>query len=125
MTKKLIVQDWVNQISTLLASESFKLLKSQGTEKGGLDLANQLYSAFLEKYIEKMLVEALTVTPTKALTEKKNYEFTRVNFISAKTGIQDSIANAFSNSLSNFTSQKVDYYVEVKTVPDPVSKLSN
>jgi len=55
-------------------------------------------------------------------TKEEMLNFAMKNFAALKVSIQESVAAGFQGAVSTFSGQQVDYYCQVKPIPEPINK---
>jgi len=125
MTKKLNNEDWVDDISSLLAKESIELLLTQG-ENRGEGLGELLIINFIAKFVGMTVLTTLKSEPVeKKASNKDKCKFVMENYAGLKSEMQEAIAAGFAGAFESFTGKPVDYYCTIQPVPEPTSKSVN
>lgn len=120
--RKLTVKDYIVKSSREMTRElvkfTVKFEKEVGAETGGL-----LVEAFLRDFVGALVYQALTVVPKGQRSGKESLETTRKAFNVTKAMIQDTIGDAFSDAMLEFSGRHLDYFCEVSPVPESVNDL--
>lgn len=119
---KVSVEEWSLKYSKYLTSEIFRIMDSQLKEKE-TGVAQGVLINFLASYIGTLVYRSLTDFP-EGLQEDKEalYESTMESYGELKQDIQNAIAVGFHEAMSTYANKYVEYYCEVKIVPEPVNK---
>lgn len=100
--------------TTLLCAATLKLLRSK-------DKDDKIVMAFIAKLTGHMLYEALTDTPD-GLSKDEMIKITLARFASAKVGVQEAIAAAFTGAMNAYSGTEIEYYCQVKALPPVANK---
>lgn len=113
-------EDLADQISSVLAHETIKLLKAQFPKESDYRLITQI---FLSKYTAQIVYETLSeAAPPDCTDLNKRYELTADKFKTVKASVQDAVSAAFSGAMRKFSGKEVDYFCQIKTVPPVANK---
>lgn len=122
MSKNIIMDNWVDEFSRFMALECFKLVNTVGSPKGK-KARKALMVKFLRHYIDALVTSSLTEHKVgDELSVTKAYTLTRQNLLDVRQGIQEEVANGFSEAVKKYTGHYVDYYVTINEVPEPKNK---
>jgi hypothetical protein len=114
------LDEWVDNFTSYIAAENIKLIRSYGADKGDKAL-KKLYVSFLKNYLENVVLGVLTDYPKEMMDDREIYEYVSGHFKDLKYNIQIEIADAFNDAMAKFSGHYMDYYCEIKPVPEPVS----
>lgn len=117
---KVSFEDYANQFSDLIVRETYNLIRAQNKEYG-VDAVKYISTAVISKLISLILLDTLQEKPAQKSTRQHAYDFTHKNFNIIKNQIQDSVASAFSGAMMSWAGKNVEYYCQVKTVPEPTN----
>jgi len=110
---------WADEFSQMLVDETFKLLDAQ--TKNGKAATKEVASIFVARFTGVLLYR--TLTDSNDIKDKNElYLHTSKNFSDLKSKLQDAVAAGFSGAMSKFTKKHVEYYCQVKPVPEPINK---
>lgn len=112
---------WVEDYAKFIADESLKLVKAVASPKSEA-IVKKLSRQFLGFYVESLVYDSLMEYKIKNLKGEKAYQYSLQELAQVKTDIQDQIAKAFENSFKRYAGQFVEYYVQIKVVPEPKNK---
>jgi hypothetical protein len=113
MTRKLSTIDDINQFTKEIAKETLNLL---GQYQGEDEAAVHTLELYLSNFIELVIQEGFALIPRKA-TKEVQYQFAQQFFLGVKQLTQDAVGNGFSNGLSKFSGQDVDYFCRITPAP--------
>jgi len=118
------LDEWVDNFTSYIAAENLKLIRSYGADKGDKAL-KKLYVSFLKNYLETVILAVLSDYPKEMMDDKEIYEYVSGHFKDLKYDIQNEIALAFNDAVSKFSGQYLDYYCEIKPIPEPASNKTH
>lgn len=102
----------------VLVTSTFKILNARKSTRSNIEMQPELY--FLSLYIKAMVDGSLRdKIPTKSKEER--YQAIKDSFEKTKFSIQEAIAIAFQTSMRNHANTPVEYYCQIKPVPEPVN----
>lgn len=82
----------------------------------------ELSMTFLASFIGSIVYAVLKEKPVKSKDMKDALDFTANNFLELKIGMQNAMAAGFQGAMQEYSGKSVEYYCQVKTVPEPVNK---
>lgn len=106
--------------SQYMVEEMCKLLKAHAPDKFGV-----MMSAFLATFVGNMVYKKLQEKPETAMSKEDLFKFTKDNFIGVRMQVQEAVAAGVSGAMTTYSGKHVEYYCQVKPVPEPISKLSS
>ncbi len=86
---------------------------------------DRVTSMFLASFLQLLVQKALQEIPDNVFTPDELFHFSKLGLAETKVLVQNSIAAGFQKATSNFTGQDVEYYCQVRVVPEPVSRTIN
>jgi hypothetical protein len=124
--KALDLNEWVDNFSTFMADEALKMLNAQGQKKGP-EVQRALLFHFLARIITSSVYDALNDRGNldSSASKKQVFEFTKKNFSDFKESLQDTIAMSFQTAFSHYAGRDMEYYCQIRPVPDPLSNKVN
>jgi hypothetical protein len=117
--KNIVIYAWLEEMSEFIARESYNLIKLTGDPKGS---SKKLSSMFIRYFVSKMVLDSLTEYKKKKLDGKEAYDFTKKNFSEMKDELQLEIAKGFEIGFLKYSGKDIEYYCQVKPVPEPINK---
>ncbi len=117
VSKNIKTQDqdeWTQIFIRTVVIENIKLLSDE-EKRLGPQYRGHLFSSFLASY-----VGALAYTPlnsTKSVTSK--------SFLMIKSIVEEAVSAGFTGAVAQALTDKLEFYCQVKTVPEPQSKKVN
>lgn len=121
---KIILKDWMEGFSDLMAVELVKLIDAQGVNNGP-EITQAIISHFLSSFTALTVLKCLGEKPSSGKGSEEEYQLASTRFLAHKILIQEAVAAAFSGALSEFTGRNVEYYCQIKLVPEPINDLVN
>ena len=113
MKSKIVSNSWLEEYGEFIAQESYKLIKQVG-QNGHKKLSTR----FLKFYVNLILKNALLEHTKMPLSQDEAYRLTIHNFQQIKEQIQTEISLAFEKALSDFSGRNMEYYCQIKPVPE-------
>lgn len=113
-----------DDLAIKLTIENFKFLDRAligYSEKEIRYVSVSLLNKFFGALIYRTLVEPKTLNQSALEHE----QYVMKNMGDLKNQIQDCIANSFQEAMGAFTGQPVEYYCQIKVVPEPTSTTVN
>jgi len=107
-----------NMLAKLMAKESLALL----TDKYG-ELDPLATGVFLSEVIQAFLTKILNEAANQSDSAEEAYNMTADAFVKAKNIVEVQVAFAFYKAVHKFSGHPVDYYCQVKVVPEPLNKV--
>lgn len=84
---------------------------------------HSLHVNFIARFIGAYVYQALMQKPEKPCSKDDLLKFTRENFKASKQAIQDAVSAAFTGAMNTFSGKTVEYYCQVKVVPEVKGKV--
>jgi hypothetical protein len=112
------------ELAQTLTIENFRLIDGKlrnYSPKEVRYVAATLVSRFVGALVYRTLTEEQAINQTK----EQHEAFIMKNAADLKNQIQNAVAAAFQNAMSAFSGQPVEYYCQIKVVPEPKSTTLN
>lgn len=122
--KTLDLNEWIDSFSAFMAEETLKILRGH-TEKRGREVGRALCIHFLSRVLATTVLDTLKDRKEDAKSEKEQYDFSKKQFLDLKVQVQDAVALSFQTALSHFTGRQVEYYCQIKPIPDAINGTVN
>lgn len=120
MSKNLVLDSWINEMSELIAKETNGLIKTLGRPK---DASVRLSVSVLQESVRLVILDVLTQhSERNDITREEVYVITKENFSGLKIQVQNSIARGFEQAFGEFTGRSVEYYCVINPVPEAINK---
>lgn len=124
-TRILDINEWIDNYSTFMADEALKLLQAQG-EKKGPEVHRALLIHFLARVLTNAVFNVLHERPkSETATKKEILEHNKKNFSEFKEQVQDMVALSFQTAMSHYGGKTMEYYCQIRPVPEPVNGTVN
>ena len=104
-----------------IVEESFRLLDAYYQE----DKTQHLRLKFLTMMLSQVILDSLSFKPDAPCSREELYEYTKRNFEKIKLDLQTLIAVSFEQALLKYSGKFIEYFVQIRPVPEPVSKTMN
>lgn len=119
--KTLTVEEWAEHYTVPIISQVYHALRE---EEDGLGPAcKELFTGmFISGFVAALVFDALTQLKPPKTSALKKFEMTTRDFNEVKLKIQESVADGFSRAFKEFTGKGVDYYCQVRAIPEPTNK---
>lgn len=121
-TQYISIDDWISAYSKTMALELIGLIDGQRKEKGDL-VGKALTLQFLAAFTAASVVRSLG--NQREGTSAEQFEAASKGFLEHKVSVQDAVAAGFSGAMREYSGKSVDYYCQIKVVPEVVSKSVN
>lgn len=115
------IEEWCEKFTSDLATEVYYALEDQ-LEMVGDDAYNAMLAQFLSGYVATICYRSLACMPEDLVDKKEQYEYAKKSFAAMKTRIQDAVSSGVSGGMKTWSGRMVDYYCQIKVVPEPVNK---
>ncbi len=110
--------DKSDQIASELVAETFKLIDGQGGT-----LSNKVAVNFLARFAGMLVYRSLKQeAPEHCKTPEQMAQFTMRNFSGMKVCVQEAVSAAFTGAMKTYAGQDIEYYCQVKPVPEAFNK---
>lgn len=126
MSKSVTVttQDYAKIASLHMVKELSKFFKFYESQLGP-NTQGALFKQFLKTLTETTVLEALNVIPKSDRAKGDALNTTRKSFAKVKILFQDAIADGYSDAAFKFSGRIVDYYCDIKPMPESKHETSN
>lgn len=118
------LEDWRCKLSKEITEEILKIVDRE-QDSLGREFALSLISTFMATFISAVVYQALSEEVKNSKNEvdkKKTYDKVYKNLSDMKEGMQDAIAAGFQGAMSTFSGKPIEYYCQIKTIPEPMNK---
>lgn len=122
--KTLDLNEWIDSFSAFMADETLKILRLN-TEKRGPEVGRALCIHFLARIMTSTVLESLHMRLENPKTEEDALKYNQKCFAELKTQIQDAVSLSFQTAMSHYTGRQVEYYCQIKPIPEPLSGTIN
>jgi hypothetical protein len=78
---------------------------------------------FLHSLVGTMVYQALSIPPNPNEDREEQLKFVENNYKLMKTNIQNAVGEAFKEAMQAYSGKSMDYYCQIKALPDPINKL--
>lgn len=107
------------QFTDMMVTESFKLIEGHVGQRGS-KVSRSVSTMFIAKLIGRMVYRALT--DKQEGSKDDQYRKAKESFADMKVRLTDCVAAGFQAAMSKFAGRQVEYYCQIRTVPEPVNK---
>lgn len=111
------VEEWISDTAKEMAKDTMDSVIAI-SEELTTDAALNVATHYLCFYLSGLLTLALSLESSAAKTKQQKYEVTTHNFLAMKKEVQEKVAVAFASAISQFTKQPIEYYCEIKPLPE-------
>ncbi len=118
------MEEWINNTSQSLVMQNFDIIK-EFSKNHELAVLNKLLAVFIQQFIEISVTNTLGAHEEEFVTKEQRYSYVTENFNNLKQLLQAHIGDAFTKSMNEFSLQELEYYCQIKLVPEQKSLLSN
>lgn len=119
--KTLDLNEWVDNFSTFMADEALKMLRAQGHKKGP-EVFKALVIHFLARVMTSTIYDVLLERPADKMSKKELIEYNKKAFSDFKENMQEAVAMSFGTAMEHYSGKKIEYYCQVRPVPEPLNK---
>lgn len=121
MNNSIVLKSYIEEFASMMAVESYKLIKLESkNNKNKVD--RDISTKFLKHFIKKIVFDSLTELTNKNMSSKEAYTVTKASFLDIKVKIQEEVARGFEEAFLHYTGQQIDYYCDVRVIPEPINK---
>jgi len=118
------LKDLANDLAEILVEENYKIIYSQ-TKNLGPKETRFVVATFISRMVHTMVYSTLHEEQKLAKSDKDRENLIFKNLAEVKTQVQNAVAAGFQNPMSEFSGQPVEYYCQIKLVPEPTSNKIN
>lgn len=115
---------WAESYCTGLAVNTFKTIDKESNGLGN-DAVMFMSTMFLARFVGGLIYRALNEKKSLNLVGETQEDFTLRNINNLKNQVQEAVASGFQNAMSAFSGQPLEYYCQIKPVPDMISEKVN
>ena len=117
-------QSWSEDLANDMVTRTMKYIDSTVEKKGGdTEAAAQfLCLMFIARFIGVMLFRCLSRDGKPQLTRDEEYKQTTKSMGMLKAHIQEAVSLGFSGAMTTFTGKQIDYYCQIRPVPEAMGK---
>lgn len=115
---------WVDNVTDVSVHKVFELFKGKDKtlSQGAI---RHVSGVFLSKFIGLLVLRALEEELPGNASDAEAYENAMTNLAEAKAIVQGAVSVGFTEAMSTFAGQQVDYYCQVATIPEPENRSLN
>lgn len=116
-------EKYIDEVTKQLTSEVLSYMVEVENEKGR-DISGLVINEFVANFIAAVVYRHLTERPPgdKPKSNKEVLEFVKKNFLTVKIEMQDAVAMGFQKSMTAFANKEMEYYCEIKPMPEAINK---
>jgi|SRR5579859_1720362 len=123
-TVKITLKEWIDNISSSYAQETIKILFSlMKTED--LYIKNAILSSFIGQLVKSSLNNTFYELTPDLIETNSNADNAIKHFNNLKHSIEEDVAKAFTQALSEYSGISTEYYCQIRLVPEPKSTSIN
>ena len=119
--KEMTAQEFTDEFSKQLTIVATELTK-QVEEEFGMRTADNATASFLATFIGVMVKRRLNRPNPLKLPAEKQCNLVMSDYNDFKIKIQNSIALGFQDAMSQWSGKSVEFYCQIKPVPEPINK---
>jgi len=122
--KVITTEEYINVVTKQLTGEVLSYMLEVEQLKG-VEVSKLVANAFVDNFIAALVYRYLTERPpgaTPKTTNKEALEHVKKNFVTIKVEMQDAVAMAFQKAMSAFSGKDMEYYCEIKPMPEAINK---
>lgn len=120
ITLKSLAEDMAN----LLTIENFKIIDGKMSAYTSRE-ARYVAATLISRFIGALVYRTLSEPQTLNKTSKEHEDFVMKNTAELKTQIQNAVSAGFQNAMTAFSGENIEYYCQIKVVPESTSKAIN
>ncbi len=114
---ELTVQEWAENFSAPVIANILVLLRAEEKSMGP-KCKNELVSTFLAGYVAATMYQSLTTTEGVKMTKEQRYSTTMTEFSQAKSRLAEAISMGFTMAMKNFSGKSIEYYCDIRPIPE-------
>lgn len=120
------LDEWKDTFSQHLIEVIFKCLLEEERERG-VAFSQEIAITFLTRFLGGIIYNTLEHKPMgfSKSNGKEQYEYTSKQYAHMKHQIENAVAAGFQGAMTTYSKMPVDFYCQVKTVPEPTNKMVN
>lgn len=120
--------EWKEAFSQHLIDVIFKCLLEEEKERG-VAFSQGVAISFLSRFIGGLVYNTLDHSTRSIqkldLTGKEQFDYTSKQYTEIKLSVENAVAAGFQGAMTTYSKMPIDFYCQVKTVPEPESKVVN
>lgn len=119
------VNKYLENAAAIMADDINKQLMTKGYSFGP-EVYREMTMHFLTRVLAMTVMNVMHYDKAPQTEDRKAaMDYTNEVMQEIKAEIAQSVGSAFTHALSRFFGQPIDYYCEIKVVPEPVNKRVN
>lgn len=117
---------WKDEFSQHLIEVIFKSLLAEEKERG-VSFSQEIAVTFLARFVGGIIYNALETKPHgfKDLTGTEQFDYTSTQYAELKRQVENAVASGFQGAMTTYSKMPIDFYCQVKAVPEPEGTLVN
>ncbi len=123
LTPKITPEELMSECSRYLTLHILQFLTDE-RERSGEEFAERLAFNFLASYIASLGAGFLNADYSHS-TGKEKERLVMDGFLEFKQSVQDSVAAGMSGCMTAYSGQPIDYYCQLKVVPNPTGRMDS
>lgn len=121
MTKLLSLDEAVKDAAENLVNENVRILNTY-TATLGAERTNIVALTFLKGLVATLLYKVLKQNPGPLYSKEEVHDLVQKEFGEMKLNVQDAVSGGFQHAMSMWSGMHVEYYCQVRPVPEPLNK---
>ncbi len=117
------LQEYSEGLAQAITDDVYKVIDNSAG--GNRYTENYLVAMFVSRLIGEMVHRTLAERSTLNISHKDQEDLMMKNMSELKMAVQNAVAAGFQNAMSNFLGRPVEYYCQIKPVPEPVSNAAH
>lgn len=113
--------DWCEGFAHKAALDLYQLFEEE-RNKVGADNYKHLTATFLAGFISALVFRSLAYMPEGIKSDKDKCNYAMESFGDLKVRVQEAVAAGFAGGMRTWSGKDVDYFCQVKVVPEPINK---
>lgn len=129
MTNKLVridltIEQQLERLGIHLSAGLLDILETY-RQRGGTPVEDMLFGNVLKDMVSGMVLKSLRAAGSDPMDSKEEmYERARRRFVVLKSLVSEAVAAGFERGLGTYANRNVEYYCEIKPVPDAPTKVN-
>ena len=117
-------EEWKEKFAKHLLAVTFKCIEEEEKARG-VEFADGLAVSFVAGFTGALIYHILNRQhPDNTKVKKELYNFVSTNYSDIKLKVENAVAAGFTGALSSYSGKQVEYYCQVKVVPEPANTLA-
>lgn len=113
--------EWCEDFSRKAAIDVYTMFEEE-RDKVGAENHRHLTVTFLAGFVSALVYRSLANIPDSIKSDEERCQYANDSFSDLKMRIQEAVASGFSGGMRTWSGRTVDYYCQVKVVPEPKNK---